>query len=280
MREHRRFVLILCRGRPGWFLYTTSNEWATVTSTLIAGASPLNGVSCTSATFCVMVSKSSEGTVWTGSGSGTSIKVDTKPLDAVSCVTVSSVNECWTVDNSGDVTEYNGTSWGSPTAIDGARSLKAISCVTDGVNPYCTATDAVGNIVVFNGTSWGSPVNIDSNFDLVSASCSSPSVCDVNDSDGVVFETSNDWSTYSTLHVLKAMGAMSCFNTTDCQALDGTKVYYTSNQWSTDSNHKIDTRSMKAISCYGATNCSAVDIGGYAVISDNDWKNTTSVYIE
>jgi len=260
------------------YLYTTSNEWATVTSTLIGGK--LNDISCTAATFCVMVANNGEGTVWTGSGSGTSIRVDTKPLDAVSCVTISSVNECWTVDDLGDVTEYNGTSWGSPTAIDGRNALKDISCVTDGVNPYCTATDSAGHIVVFNGTSWGSPVDIDSTFDVVSASCSSPSVCDVNDSNGVVFETSNDWSTYSTLHVLTKMGQMSCVNTTDCQALNSGKVYYTTNQWSTDSNHKVDTRSLKDISCYGTTNCSAVDIGGYAVISDNDWQTTTTVNLE
>jgi len=260
------------------YLYTTPNEWATVTSALVGGQ--LNDISCTSATFCVMVANNGEGTVWTGSGSGTSIRVDTKPLNAVSCVTISSVNECWTVDALGDVTEYNGTSWGSPTSIDGRKALKDISCVTDGVNPYCTATDGAGNIVLYNGTSWGSPVDIDSTFDLLSASCSSPSVCDVNDSNGVVFETSNDWSTYSTLHVLTKMGQMSCFNTTDCQALNGPKVYYTTNQWSTKANHKIDTRSMKDISCYGTTNCSAVDVGGYALISDNDWQTTTTVDIE
>jgi len=133
---------------------------------------------------------------------------------------------------------------------------------------------------VYNGTSWASPVDIDSKFDLISASCSSPSVCDANDSNGVVFLTANDWSTYSTLHVLNAMSHMSCDNTTDCQALNGTKVYYTTNQWSTDSKHTIDTRTMKDISCYGPTNCSAVDVGGYAVTSDNDWQSTTTVDIE
>jgi hypothetical protein len=225
------------------------------------------------------VAKSGEATIWSGSGSGQGTAVDSKPLNAVSCVTINSAPLCFAVDNHGNVVSYNGTSWSSLDDIDGKTALKAVSCVTpDGVTPYCTVSDNAGNVFTYSGTSWSAAITIDSPFDLTSVSCSSSTVCVANDTAGDVFITSNDWASFTNKKVINTMGQMSCFDTMTCQVLNQSqRVYWTTNQWGTHSTKSVSNHPLEAISCWGATNCSAVDSGGEAVTTDNDWTATSVI---
>jgi hypothetical protein len=57
------------------------------------------------------------------------------------------------------------------------------------------------------------------------------------------------------------------------------KVYWTTNQWGSNSSSKIDTHTPESISCWGTTDCSAVDSAGYALTTSNDWSSTSVIKI-
>jgi RHS repeat-associated protein len=99
-------------------------------------------------------------------------------MDAVSCVGASF---CVAVDTSGFATTYNGTSWSTPTDIDGSNALQALSCASV---TLCDATDNTGNVLTYNATSWTPPANIDSTRSTTAVSCPATTFCAVADSSG------------------------------------------------------------------------------------------------
>ena len=72
-------------------------------------------------------------------------------LTSVSCP---SASFCVAVDNAGNALTYNGSSWSSPSNIDGSSSINSVSCPSAS---FCIAVDNAGNALTYNGSSWSSP---------------------------------------------------------------------------------------------------------------------------
>jgi hypothetical protein len=100
-------------------------------------------------------------------------------LSSVSCP---DTRFCAAVDSQGYVVTYNGTSWGTPSAVGGGSTIfESISCPSE---TFCAATDYYGNAYTYNGKSWSPPTEIDGEpgdqtvaDDLLSVSCSSSNFC-------------------------------------------------------------------------------------------------------
>jgi RHS repeat-associated protein len=88
---------------------------------------------------------------------------------------------CVAVDASGYSTTYNGTSWATPTDIDGSTALKNLSCPSA---TLCVTSDASGNVLTFNGTSWSDPTNVDPSHTTSAISCPTTTFCVVSDTTG------------------------------------------------------------------------------------------------
>jgi hypothetical protein len=91
-------------------------------------------------------------------------------MDSVSCP---NDDFCVAVDNGGDAFTYNGSSWSSPSDIDGTLHLSSVSCPSAS---FCVALD-FSDALIYNGSSWSSPAEIDEGNGLDSVSCPSASFC-------------------------------------------------------------------------------------------------------
>jgi hypothetical protein len=129
----------------------------------------LDGLSCTSASFCMAVdvggyALSYDGTSWS---TPTQIDPDGVYLTAVSC---SSPSFCMAVDYFGRAITFDGTSWSAPVSVVG-HELRSVSCVS---SSFCAAVGLDG-AVTFNGSSWTAPELPSSG--LSSVSCGSATSC-------------------------------------------------------------------------------------------------------
>ena len=64
---------------------------------------------------------------------------------------------CVAVDDMGNATTFDGTTWSAPTPIDTRLRLSDVSCPTA---TFCTAVDDHGFATIFDGTHWSTPVGI------------------------------------------------------------------------------------------------------------------------
>src|ERR1035437_3715842 len=118
----------------------------------LAGPSPLPSISCTSASFCAVADPNGE-KVWTYDGmTWSSTSFGGYPL-YVSC---SASTFCAAVNAFGDASTYNGTTWSSPTLVDGSHALSSVSCPT---SSFCMAVDNGGNTLTYTvGNNYGNQI--------------------------------------------------------------------------------------------------------------------------
>src|SRR5262249_38242891 len=124
--EHRPFSLLMANGPSGGWTLQSRPQGAN-----------LEGVSCTSAEFCVAVGgTTATAETWNGSQWTPAALGDGGTLTGVSCV---SPTDCTAVGTGGLAERWNGTSWAlEATAPEGERraELKGVACV---VVSGCTA---------------------------------------------------------------------------------------------------------------------------------------------
>jgi len=147
-------------------------------------------VSCSSSSFCKLVTNSAsgnngnavtyenyDGVSWTNAyGEYDLVGLSYSPSE-LSCVSPS-----FCVNVGGDfAATFNGSAW-MPSFTDSNQpnfgqqqyQLSSVSCPT---TSFCVAVDLAGNAYTYNGASWGVSVRIDSSSAPVSVSCASASFC-------------------------------------------------------------------------------------------------------
>jgi hypothetical protein len=183
------------------------------------------------------------------------------PITSVSCPTSSF---CMAVDQSGNALIYNGTSWTSPTNIDGANGLVSVSCPT---SSFCMAVDQFGNAMSYNGTSWSSPADIDDTNQVTAVSCSNSTFCMTVDNGGYALRyNGTSWSSPSPVDPGGGLLSVSCPSSNFCVAVDwnGNALSYSGTSWSAPAS--IDSANwVTSVSCATSAFCMAVDLSGNAV---------------
>jgi hypothetical protein len=147
------------------------------------------GVSCTSASFCMVagaavsavtgqVSGPGEAVSYTSRGWSAPASIDSRDVPVV--VSCASRSFCAAIDVGGRAVTYDGRVWSRPVEIDLAAVRRGLSDVVQGLScptrSFCVAVDATGNVIEFDGKRWRSPEGISSG-DLFSVSCTSSSFC-------------------------------------------------------------------------------------------------------
>ncbi len=195
----------------------------------------------------------------------TLLSKSTGNLTHVSC---SSSTFCVAVDDTGNATTYDGTTWSAPIAIDTRLRLSDVSCPS---TSFCTAVDDHGFAMTFDGTHWSAPVAIDPGGRPMAISCPSATFCvSVGFGGGATTYDGTSWSTPTS--VAPHLADVSCPTAGHCVAIDfdGHAYSFDGTTWSASTT--IATFSvgmaMSAVSCATTTFCVAGDNSGYAYTYD------------
>jgi hypothetical protein len=208
------------------------------------GAHKPTGISCPSATLCVVVDDGGRAVIGARASTG------------------------------------NGWSW-SPFAIDGGRPLRSISCPSTAL---CVAVDGEGRALVgvdpsVGAGSW-SPVTIDGTTPFTSISCPSNTFCVAVDEQGQELSSTRPavalpsaWSAPSTI-ASAPLVAVSCASSALCAAIDGKGHAVLSANPTGGAGawypRPIDpTLELTAISCFAGSSCVTVDKAGSVFASAN-----------
>ncbi|HEV2888553.1 MAG TPA: hypothetical protein VGX49_16705, partial [Jatrophihabitans sp.] len=180
-------------------------------------SSGLAVLSCSSAGTCGLIKVASneataamfDGTSWSAPQT-----VDVLPgnLTGVSCTAASF---CVAVDASGYALSYNGTTWTSPTQIDGGKTLTDVSCTG---SSFCVAVDSLGRALTFDGSNWSSAVPVYPGR-LAAVSCTSPSFCVAVGADKAATFNGSSWTTPVSIVPGPGLSDVSCRSTTFCVAI-------------------------------------------------------------
>ncbi len=207
-------------------------------------------------------------------------------LTSVSCP---SAGFCVAVDNAGNAVTYNGSSWSSPSNIDGSSSINSVSCPSA---TFCVAVDNAGNALTYNGSSWSSPSNIDGSSTINSVSCPSAGFCVAVDNAGSALTyNGSSWSSPSNIDGNSAshLTSVSCATASFCAAVGNyyneptyyySALVYNGSSWSSPSNFVSpngNDSSIDSVSCPSAGFCLAVDDGTHSLIYDgSSWSSPPS----
>jgi hypothetical protein len=183
-----------------------------------------------------------------------------------SSVSCPSANFCVVVGFFGNAVTYNGTSWSSPSDIDGNNFLISVSCPSAS---FCAGVDDDGDTLTYNGTLWSSPSHIDGFYGLTSVSCPSASFCAAVDGAGNAFTyNGHSWSAPSDIgsSEFPDLPSVSCPSASFCVAVDqlGNAFTYNGSSWSSLSDIDGSNR-LTSVSCATASFCFAVDAEGNAL---------------
>lgn len=193
---------------------------------------------------------------------GHATTVDPRPglLTGVGC---GSTTFCTAIDDAGEATVWNGTTWSalSPT---GLASLSGVSCA----GAFCMAVSNSGGAVAYEGGSWGRPRVVDPS-PLTAISCVSSSFCAVTDaSKRVLFFSNGAWSKPNNEGVdlthVRGYTAVSCATPEFCVAVDtyGEELFFGKGVHAF--RHQADTYNvpLTGVSCAAVGWCVAVDEQG------------------
>jgi hypothetical protein len=221
-------------------------------------------VSCTSASFCLAVSRGGSGNSWAWDGATwTAHAVPTEAaFSNLSCASptfcVGTVDDYVTLDNL--VYTFNGTGWSDGRRVTNSTHLAGVSCAT---TSFCVAVNNRGDVFVFDGTAWSAARHL-TDAPLSAVSCPSTTFCMATDTAGVSHAYNGTaWSS----HQLPAMGvnAVSCSSSTFCAAFESRNVMtFDGTSWGPSSTLETTWLSGAAISCPAAETCVVVDQDGRA----------------
>ncbi len=120
-----------------------TGSWASYST----GAGSLASVSCSTASFCVVVSGEGDALTTDNGGSTWSSPDDIDPGQALNSVSCATQNFCTAVDDAGNalLTDNGAGSWSSAD-IDGGQPLASVSCTSP---TFCVAVDSDGNALLY-----------------------------------------------------------------------------------------------------------------------------------
>ncbi len=244
-------------------------------------ATVIEGVSCVSSTYCVAVD--ANGNAYTYGAFGSAPFLITKHIDphvngngnnmtGVSCATTTF---CVAIDSQGYAVVFNGTSWGTPTLLNGdgqgSVPLLGVSCPT---TTFCVVVDAATSATLYQSGVWGSPQVIDpsavgtSSPKVNAVSCASASDCWAVDDQGDAINWNG--TALGTPHCLDdgergapgngdSLMALEGPTTTFCMASDylGEALSYNGTTWGFSAPGLInsDFDNLAGISCSSANFC-------------------------
>ncbi len=192
-------------------------------------------------------------------------------LTHVSCATDAF---CVAIDDNGNATTYDGTSWTPPTPVDTRIRLSDVSCPTAA---FCMAVDDSGYAVTFDGSGWSAPILVDPVGRPSAVSCADASFCASVGFGGTA--TTYDGTTWSKPVTIaeENFADVSCPSTGHCVALgfDGRSFRYDGTTWS-GLDSLAAGRQTTALSCADPTFCVAVDSAGHGYTYNGaSWSGAT-----
>jgi hypothetical protein len=215
----------------------------------------LDGVSCSSASFCTAVDTSGYAWHYDGANWSTAQVTGGVALRGVSCT----ASNCVAVDDSGNARSYDGSTWSSPVAVDPGQQLTAVSCAS---STFCAAVGADGKAATFNGTGWTTPTTVSAR-PLRVLSCASATFCRVIDDQGAT-ATYDGTSWVAGPHSLvTSTSSLSCPTATWCMETG----YNGAAQWNGGTPTFLAIpyqRDLLAMSCSSSQMCMGLETGGVA----------------
>jgi hypothetical protein len=233
---------------------------------------------CVTPTFCVAVGEG----IWVDSGGKvtTSQQAPEYPFEAVSCA---STSFCVAFGDPGEVTMYNGHSWGGAPGLGDNASLGGISCVSA---KFCDALGPGGSVVTWNGTGWATtdphlmPAGTDGG-----VTCASAKFCVAWDAYGRVYTFNGSaWSGPGTVGRGDATNDVACTSPAFCVAVTGTgPVEYNGSTWFAWPQPGLTIPSQAAlVACSPGSarsrDCAVIGQNGYAsTLRSGKWTGQVSV---
>lgn len=251
----------------GYILSFDGNSWSAPTT---GQNFPTGVISCAASGTCAVISYYDnraaifDGTSWSSPPS----RIGVQPAGAVA-VSCTSASFCMAADAAGYLVRYDGTSWGTPTLINGGGSkLTDLSCAAPS---SCIAVDDQGQAYAYDGSSWASPVPVVAGVRLDAVACAGPSFCVAVDTGGQA--ASYDGSGWSAPVAVSdhPLLDVSCPSSTFCLAVDsaGQAVSYDGSRWS--SRRPTGAGYLNQISCADAGFCLATGAGQAARWQNGGW---------
>ena len=239
-----------------------------------AESSVIAGVSCPTASFCVAIDENGNAYTYGTYGSApflmdahvdSNVNGNGNVMTGLSCA---SSTFCVAIDDVGYAVVYNGTSWGSPTLIDGSgggtnpTSLLSVSCPT---SSFCAVGDQYGSAILYQAGNWGPPQVIDSaTVSINGVSCASSTFCAaVGNSGYVMMWNGIGWGVPQSASggTGTSIEAVSCPTSSFCMATDylGNALTYNGTSWGFSPPGQIDSNGdrVTSISCASSSFCVA-----------------------
>ena len=184
------------------------------------GGQDVSRLSCATTTFCIGVANGVDLVRWNGS-TWTVAKQLTTPLADVSCPTA---GFCVAASTSGSAYTWNGSTWSGATSIDPDARVQAVSCSSAAA---CAVVDAQGHAVTYRDGAWAAPLTVAST-GLADVSCATDRSCVAvtATSDGVSPGAALTfdgvvWSAPVTMDPSPTLDTVACATSTFCVAGDG-----------------------------------------------------------
>lgn len=145
-----------------------------------------SSLSCASPTLCL----AADGGVARWNGSAWSKPDSIDPSGQVVAVSCASPTFCMAVDGTGTALRFDGSGWGAPVPLPGARAPGtsapaggpvALSCAGP---TFCVAVGSTGLAWRYDGAAWSDAVDVDPGHALTSVSCPAPGACVAVDAQG------------------------------------------------------------------------------------------------
>ena len=230
------------------------------------------GISCTSATFCMIVAAG----IYRFDGTTTTLTSNEVSEQYVAC---GSPTTCWSVDGNDGGRRWDGHTWSETTLIDPFSGDAAhVDCPTA---QFCLSIDGTGNAVTYNGSTWSKPRYL--GLPNSALSCSSATSCmavgtrydpltDVQTAVAARIDGAT-WSATSDISTALYFDKVSCPADGFCVATanDGDVAVFDNNTWTTasvDSGH-----SLQSVSCASRNFCLVGDDAGNVLIySGSTWS--------
>ena len=237
----------------------------------------INGVSCTSSTFCMAVDGSSNALSFNGTSWTRPVSVDTDVgaggMNAVSCT---SPTFCMAVDDGGVALAYNGSTW-HPRSVDFGTKLDEVSCA----NPaFCVALDKDGAALLFENGLWSTPRDVlgTTKFNANALSCPTANFCVAVGSTStgaaaVAFDGTN-WIKLQNVGDpnSREFESVSCVSSKYCMVGDGVGrvVAFDGTNWTASRPIAGPDDALASISCPDTDFCMAVTGSGKAIRFDQN----------
>jgi hypothetical protein len=237
-------------------------------------------VSCVTGPVCVALANDGteadyyNGSTWTT----TTLPAMAKPV-AISCA---SAGQCRMVDDVGQVSTFNGATWGPQISVDPAlHQIDAISCAPT----RCVALDHSGAAIDIDDLAdlaASTTAQIDNLGAPVAISCPTSSFCTaVDDAGNVITFNGSVWSTPSVIDPNGGLTSVSCPNPDFCMAVDdtGRVLAYSDSRWHAP-RQLVTSGGLSSISCSSTRFCTAVGRGDYAVRYTGSWQPARKIDTE